>query len=104
MIERLIRFILDAEGIFDMENISGDTFKTLKSIIENNEDQMMSVFGIEFGDELLYYLKETYFDSGIRNTIMHYNKKSKIKPKDCIIAAKYFFLKLIEFYVERYCK
>ena len=34
MIERLIRFILDAEGIFDMENISGDTFKTLKSIIE----------------------------------------------------------------------
>ena len=92
MIERLFRNILDTEEVFNLDNIRSDTFKTLKSIIENNEEQIVSVFDKEFGDELLYYLKETYFDDGIRNTIMHYNKENLKLMNHVLYPQNIFFL------------
>lgn len=101
MIERLFRNILDKAGIFDIENAASYTFKTLYSIITQNNDQIIDVFGVDLGDEILYYLNDTYADLGPRNMLMHYHKKAEI-PVTAVISAQYIFVKLIKFYVDNY--
>ncbi len=102
MIERLIRCILQLSGVFDLENSEQYTFKTLYSIITQNENRIKEVFGLELSDEILFYLQETYGEDGPRNKVMHYNQNAEI-PDSALISAQYIFGLLIQFYVEHYC-
>lgn len=101
MIERIIRCILDQSGVFDMENADHYVFKTLNSIITQNGDKLKEVFKDEDGEDILYYLNDTYSENGIRNKVMHYFETTEIDTS-AILSAKYIFSRLIQFYVDNY--
>jgi len=103
MIERIIRYILDSTGVYELESQKNETFKTINSIFENNNDAILEKFGDDFGVELIEYINYIYKESGIRDKTMHFNNNTSVEI-ETIKKSKCFFLKLIEFYVMEYCQ
>lgn len=100
MIERLVRCLLNMSGVFDIMNSNQYTFKTLYSIIINNESGLSEVFGQDFGEEIYCYIVATYSPQGFRNKIMHYSEGEV--NLSVVASAKYMFLRLVQFYVESF--
>ncbi len=94
MIERMVRIILDEAGEFNIEFLERETFKTLNSMLDNNNEKKLKKI---FGRDLINYLYEVFKANGNRNKILHYDEKTIIYKKDIDLARKNF-IKLIKIY------
>ncbi len=107
MIERLVRNILYHNPKSDIEHFQNYTFKSLYSIVKQNYDLLNEIFREEKEEEskeneVLYYLIHAYKEDGPRNKFMHHAEGANVDIQE-LYNAKYFFERLIVFYVDNYC-
>ena len=92
LIEKIIIDILKYSAYSNIELYNQGTYRTLKSIIEKDENQRY--FDHELMELLLYY----YGEDGLRNELFHYHGKRIDLTYYDILAVKCIALKLLKQY------